>query len=114
MMRCLEEAEILREKGTDRSKFIRGQVDKYTWVDYGSSYLPSEMNAAYLWAQLESGGCRSMQTTPCHPANIMTRHLKASGRRKATLSSPLCPEYAQHNAHMYYIKVKDQEDQERS
>ena len=49
----IEMAEIIREKGTDRSKFFRGQVDKYTWVDYGSSYLPSELNAAYLWAQLE-------------------------------------------------------------
>lgn len=48
-----EKAEILREKGTDRSKFFRGQVDKYRWIDYGSSYLPSEMNAAYLYAQLE-------------------------------------------------------------
>ena len=48
-----EKAEILREKGTDRSKFFRGQIDKYTWQDYGSSYLPSDMNAAYLWAQLE-------------------------------------------------------------
>ena len=48
-----EQAEILREKGTDRSKFFRGQVDKYRWVDYGSSYLPSELNAAYLYAQLE-------------------------------------------------------------
>ena len=48
-----ERAEILREKGTNRSKFFRGQVDKYTWVDFGDSYLPSDMNAAYLWAQLE-------------------------------------------------------------
>ena len=49
----VEEAEILREKGTDRSKYFRGQVDKYRWMDYGSSYLPSELNAAYLYAQLE-------------------------------------------------------------
>ena len=52
----LERAEILREKGTDRSKFFRGQVDKYTWVDYGSSYLPSDLNAAYLYAQLKPAG----------------------------------------------------------
>lgn len=50
----LEKAEILREKGTDRSKFFRGQIDKYRWIDYGSSYLPSELNAAYLYAQLEA------------------------------------------------------------
>ena len=50
----VEKAEIIREKGTNRSKFFRGQIDKYTWVDFGSSYLPSDMNAAYLWAQLES------------------------------------------------------------
>ena len=49
----VEEAEIMREKGTNRSKFFRGQIDKYTWVNYGSSYLPSDMNAAYLYAQLE-------------------------------------------------------------
>ena len=49
----IEDAEIIREKGTNRSKYFRGQIDKYTWVNYGSSYLPSDMNAAYLWAQLE-------------------------------------------------------------
>jgi len=52
-LNMIEQAEIIREKGTNRSQFLRGQVDKYTWVEYGSSYLPSDMNAAYLWAQLE-------------------------------------------------------------
>ena len=98
----LEKAEILREKGTDRSKFFRGQVDKYRWMDYGSSYLPSELNAAYLYAQLEQhkrsaiSGCRSMIFT------MRTLDFWRRGR-----SSSLMYRECTHNAHMYYIKVHD-------
>ena len=104
--RYLERAEILREKGTDRSKFFRGQVDKYTWVDYGSSYLPSELNAAYLWAQLELADDidRSRMHT-WHIYHKQLEELEAAGH----IERPYVPDYAEHNAHMYYIKVKDLE-----
>ena len=100
----LEKAEILREKGTDRSKFFRGQVDKYRWMDYGSSYLPSEMNAAYLYAQLEE----------CDKIN-RKRHQVYDGyherledlEKQGKIQRPVVPEGCVHKAHMYYIKVKD-------
>ena len=100
----LEKAEILREKGTDRSKFFRGQVDKYRWMDYGSSYLPSEMNAAYLYARLEE----------CDKIN-RKRHQVYDGyherledlEKQGKIQRPVVPEGCVHNAHMYYIKVKD-------
>ena len=99
-----EKAEILREKGTDRSKFFRGQIDKYRWIDYGSSYLPSEMNAAYLYAQLEE----------CDKIN-RKRHQVYDGyherledlEKQGKIQRPVVPEGCVHNAHMYYIKVKD-------
>ena len=106
----LERAEILREKGTDRSKFFRGQVDKYTWVDYGSSYLPSDLNAAYLYAQLEA--CRDIDArrmSVWELYHIELRPLKEAG----LLEQPTVPEYASHNAHMYYIKVKDMDTRSR-
>ena len=106
----LERAEILREKGTDRSKFFRGQVDKYTWVDYGSSYLPSDLNAAYLYAQLEA--CRDIDARRMAVWELYHRELrplKEAGRRE----QPTVPEYASHNAHMYYIKVKDMDTRSR-
>lgn len=102
----IEKAEILREKGTNRSKFFRGQLDKYTWVDYGSSYLPSDMNAAYLWAQLESADeikADRMATWDFYHEAL--KPLAAAGY----IEQPYIPEYASHNAHMYYIKVKDLE-----
>lgn len=98
-------AEILREKGTNRSKFFRGQIDKYTWVDYGSSYLPSDLNAAYLWAQLEMADAITadrMATFDFYQESL--KELADDGY----LEQPYIPDYAKHNAHMYYIKVKDE------
>ena len=103
----LEEAEIIREKGTNRSKFFRGQIDKYTWVDYGSSYLPSDMNAAYLWAQLEVAD--AINADRMASWEYYDRELKGLAE-KGYIEQPFVPEYAKHNAHMYYIKVKDQEE----
>ena len=100
----LEKAEVLREKGTDRSKFFRGQVDKYTWVDFGSSYLPSELNAAYLYAQLES--CDKIDERRFSVWNYYNENLKDLAD-KGIIEVPFIPEYTKHNAHMYYIKAKD-------
>lgn len=100
----LDKAEILREKGTDRSKFFRGQVDKYRWVDYGSSYLPSELNAAYLYAQLEEAekiNKKRMEIYEYYHKNL--HGLALEGK----IQQPFVPEGCVHNAHMYYIKVKD-------
>lgn len=100
----LEKAEILREKGTDRSKFFRGQVDKYRWMDYGSSYLPSELNAAYLYAQLEQHkkiSDKRMQIYDFYNENL--RFLAEEGK----IQQPYVPGECTHNAHMYYIKVHD-------
>ena len=106
----LESAEILREKGTNRSKFFRGQVDKYTWVGYGSSYLPSDMNAAYLWAQLEE--VDKINEKRLAIWNFYHENL-ASLAQEGLIEQPYVPEYATHNAHMYYIKVKDLETRTR-
>lgn len=106
----LERAEILREKGTDRSKFFRGQVDKYTWVDYGSSYLPSDLNAAYLYAQLEA--CRDIDARRMAVWELYHRELRPL-KEAGLLEQPTVPEYASHNAHMYYIKVKDMDMRSR-
>ncbi len=100
----LEKAEILREKGTDRSKFFRGQVDKYRWMDYGSSYLPSELNAAYLYAQLEEKDKiqkKRMEIYEYYHRNLAD--LAAEGK----VEQPYVPQECEHNAHMYYLKVKD-------
>ena len=100
----LERAEIIREKGTDRSKFFRGQVDKYRWMDYGSSYLPSDLNAAYLWAQLEMADTiRKDRLDSWNYYNEELRPLAEAGY----IEQPFIPDYADHNAHMYYIKTKD-------
>lgn len=96
-----EKAEILREKGTDRSKFLRGQVDKYTWKDYGSSYLPSEMNAAYLWAQLEVAD--EINNNRLNAWNTYYNELKDF----KYIDLPVVPDGCKHNAHMFYIKVKN-------
>ena len=96
-----EKAEILREKGTNRSKFFRGQVDKYTWVDFGDSYLPSEINAAYLWGQLEVADEINNQRLKIW--NYYYEQLK--GVEGIVL--PTIPEGCVHNAHMFYLKTKD-------
>ncbi len=97
-------AEILREKGTDRSKFFRGQVDKYTWVGYGSSYLPSDLNAAYLYAQLEQmDRINSRRLAVWNYYHESFEELERAG----AVTRPTVPDYAVHNAHMYYLKVKD-------
>jgi len=96
----IERAEIIWEKGTNRSQFFRGEIDKYTWVDIGSSYLPSEINAAFLWAQLEIA------------SEITDRRLKiwskyhdafAELEEKEKLRRPIIPFECKHNAHMYYL-----------
>lgn len=98
-----ERAEILREKGTNRSKFFRGQVDKYTWVDFGDSYLPSDMNAAYLWAQLEKADeINNDRLATWHAYNEAFRPLAEVGK----VELPTIPEGCVHNAHMYYLKCK--------
>lgn len=102
----LERAEILREKGTNRSKFFRGQIDKYTWVNYGSSYLPSDMNAAYLYAQLES--MDQINDKRRQIFDYYHEHLAVLEERGA-IERPTLPADTVHNAHMYYIKVKDLE-----
>lgn len=102
-----EAAEILREKGTDRSKFFRGQVDKYTWVNYGSSYLPSDMNAAFLWAQLEMADEIDKKRHAIY--NYYHEHLKPLAEA-GYIEQPVVPEYAKHNAHMYFMKAKNLEE----
>ncbi|MCR4895708.1 MAG: dTDP-4-amino-4,6-dideoxygalactose transaminase [Lachnospiraceae bacterium] len=99
-----EEAEIIREKGTDRSKFYRGQVDKYTWVNYGSSYLPSDMNAAYLYAQLEVADRINDQRLSSW--NRYYRNLQPLADA-GKIELPHVPAECVHNAHMFYIKAKD-------
>ncbi|MCR5441661.1 MAG: dTDP-4-amino-4,6-dideoxygalactose transaminase [Lachnospiraceae bacterium] len=105
-----ERAEIIREKGTDRAKYFRGQVDKYTWVDLGSSYLPSDMNAAYLWSQLEVADRINddRRASWDHYYSRLTP-LKDAGR----IDLPYVPEECVHNAHMFYIKCKDIEERSR-
>lgn len=104
---CIERAEIIREKGTNRSKFFRGQVDKYSWVDIGSSYLPSELNAAYLFAQLEEA--KTINENRLKTWNLYHEGLSELAKiRKIEL--PVIPEDCSHNAHMFYIKCKDLEE----
>ena len=100
----IEKAEIVREKGTNRSKFFRGQIDKYTWVDAGSSYLPSELNAAYLWAQFEEAD--KIFNSRMSNWNIYYDRLKHL-EDKGVLELPQIPKECKHNAHMFYIKVQD-------
>ena len=99
-----ERAEILREKGTNRAKFFRGQVDKYTWVDFGDSYLPSELNAAYLWGQLEQADTiNNDRLASWNAYNEAFQPLAAAG----IVGIPTIPKGCVHNAHMYYLKCKD-------
>ena len=100
----IEDAEIYREKGTNRSKFFRGQIDKYTWVNFGSSYLPSELNAAYLWAQLEMADeITDARMARWNQYNTLLQPLADKG----LIELPYIPEHCTHNAHMFYIKTKD-------
>lgn len=103
----VENAEIVREKGTNRSKFFRGQIDKYTWVEAGSSYLPSELNAAYLYAQLEVADKINEKRL-----SIWNRYWdgleKLSDEGK--IVRPTIPEGCAHNAHMFYLKARDLEE----
>ena len=100
----IEDAEIFREKGTDRSKYFRGQVDKYRWMNYGSSYLPSDMNAAYLWAQLEMADeITNARLARWNQYNELLQPLKERG----ILELPVIPEGCIQNGHMYYAKAKD-------
>lgn len=99
-------AEIIREKGTNRSQFFRGEVDKYSWVDTGSSYLPSEIQAAYLWGQLEQAN-----SITAHRRGIWARYRAelADLERSGLVELPAVPEGCQHNGHMFYMKARDLE-----
>ena len=101
----IERAEIIREKGTDRSKFWRGEIDKYTWVDMGSSYLPSELNMAYLWGQLEIA--EEINRERLSAWNRYYDGLSALAKQ-GMVTLPFVPEDCEHNAHMFYIKVRDE------
>lgn len=105
-----EKAEILREKGTNRAKFFRGQVDKYTWVDFGDSYLPSELNAAYLWAQLEKADMINEDRLDSWNAYYAAFKVL---QEENLVKLPSVPEGCIHNAHMFYIKCKDLNERTR-
>lgn len=98
------QAEIIRDKGTDRSRFFRGEVDKYTWQSIGSSYLPSELIAAFLWAQLEEAGSLTQ-----HRLGIweIYHRLLEPLEQSGLLRRPIIPTDCVHNAHMYYILVPE-------
>ncbi len=99
-----EESEIIREKGTNRAKFFRGEIDKYTWVSHGSSYLPSDINAAYLWAQLlevEEINNNRLRTWNFYYDSL--EDLALEGK----IDLPYIPDGCEHNAHMFYIKTKN-------
>lgn len=105
-----ELAEIIREKGTNRSKFFRGQIDKYTWVEKGSSYLPSELNAAYLWSQLE-------KADEIYDNRMKTWNMYRNGlldlAKEGRVELPYIPKECEHNAHMFYIKTRNLEERAR-
>ena len=103
----IEDAEIFREKGTDRSKYFRGQVDKYRWVNFGSSYLPSDMNAAYLYAQLELA--EEINETRIRLWNRYYQRLQILEERGKT-QLPVIPKGCVHNGHMFYLKAADVEE----
>jgi dTDP-4-amino-4,6-dideoxygalactose transaminase len=102
--RLVARAEIVREKGTDRRRFFRGEIDKYTWVDIGSSYAPSELTAAFLWAQMEAADAitaRRLQTWRGYYERF------ADAERRGALRRPIVPPHCEHNAHMFYVLVPD-------
>lgn len=102
--RFIERAEVIREKGTNRSKFFRGEVDKYSWVDIGSSYLPGELIAAFLWAQFEEA-----ESINAHRLALWNNYHRAfiSLESMSLLSRPQVPNCCNHNAHMYYLIMRD-------
>lgn len=103
----IERAEIIREKGTNRNKFFRGEIDKYTWVDYGSSYLPSELNCAYLYPQLKDAEMiNNDRLTSWNYYKDGLKELEKDG----CITLQYVPEYSEHNAHMFYIKAKNLEE----
>ncbi|WP_033793098.1 dTDP-4-amino-4,6-dideoxygalactose transaminase [Pantoea septica] len=105
----VERAEIIREKGTNRSQFFRGQVDKYTWRDIGSSYLMADLQAAYLWAQLEAADRINQQRLRLWQRYYdALQPLAAQGR----IQLPSLPDVCEHNAHMFYIKLRDSDDRQ--
>ncbi|WP_458527210.1 dTDP-4-amino-4,6-dideoxygalactose transaminase [Onishia taeanensis] len=105
--RFSERAEVIREKGTNRSQFYRGMVDKYQWVDIGSSYLPSELQAAYLWAQLGAvENINNNRLTSWEKYYEGLSPLQKAGR----VGLPKIPEHCEHNAHMFYLKTKNLEE----
>ena len=105
-----ERAEIIREKGTNRSKFFRGEIDKYTWVSLGSSYLPSELNAAYLYAQLlKAQDVYNDRMQSWHLYYEMLKPLSEKG----LIELPKVPDGCVHNAHMFYIKTMNLEERTR-
>jgi len=105
----VERAEVIREKGTNRSQFFRGQVDKYTWRDIGSSYLMADLQAAYLWAQLEAAERVNQQRLRLWQRYYdALQPLAAQGR----LQLPSLPDACEHNAHMFYIKLRDSDDRQ--
>ena len=108
-LRFIERAEIIREKGTNRSQFFRGQVDKYTWVDIGSSYLPGEVIAAFLWAQMEEA-----ERITATRLKIWEQYHKALAPLEAAgmLRRPIVPGSCRHNAHMYYILLSPGTDRQ--
>jgi dTDP-4-amino-4,6-dideoxygalactose transaminase len=106
----VKRGEIIREKGTNRSQYFRGEIDKYSWVDIGSSYLPSEMNAAYLLPQLEIAdeiNERRLQIWNLYYNEL--KELKEAGK----IELPYIPPECKHNAHMFYIKTRDLEERTR-
>lgn len=106
----IEPAEIIREKGTNRSKFFRGEIDKYTWVNAGSSYLPSELNTAYLYGQLENA--QSIMDNRMKSWKLYYELLKPLAEA-GVLELPYIPDECEHNAHMFYIKLKDIDERTR-
>lgn len=105
--RYAEAAEIIREKGTNRAKFFRGEIDKYGWVEAGSSYLPSELNAAFLFAQLEKS--REVIADRMNIWNMYVDEFSAD-EFKGKIELPIVPSHCTHNAHIFYIKTKDLEE----
>ena len=103
----VQRAEVIREKGTNRSQFFRGQVDKYTWVEVGSSYLPGEIIAAFLWAQLQEAEVITQQRL-----EVWNAYHEAFGQLEAQerLRRPIIPEHCQHNGHLYYLLLRDLQD----
>ena len=106
----IEAAEIMREKGTNRSKFFRGQVDKYSWIDWGSSYLPSDLNAAYLWSQLEIA--EEINQNRLAAWQLYFDNLRPLAER-GLIELPAIPDNCEHNAHMFYTKTQDLDERSR-